>query len=56
MGIGWDRPEQTMLRQLNDTTLIGYRYSSGWANDQRVHFAIIVSKPIAQFEFRPATT
>jgi predicted alpha-1,2-mannosidase len=42
-----------MLRQLNDTTLVGYRYSSGWANDQRVHFAIILSKPIEMFEFRP---
>jgi len=53
MGIGWDRPEQTMLRQLNDTTLVGYRYSSGWANDQRVHFAVILSKPIEKLGFRP---
>jgi predicted alpha-1,2-mannosidase len=53
MGIGWDRPVNTLLRQLNDTTLVGYRYSSGWANNQQVHFAIILSKPIEKLEFRP---
>jgi predicted alpha-1,2-mannosidase len=53
MGIGWDIAEKTMLKQLNDTTLVGYRYSKGWASDQRVHFAIVLSKPIVKLEFRP---
>jgi predicted alpha-1,2-mannosidase len=53
MGIGWDIAEKTMLKQLNDTTLVGYRYSRGWASDQRVHFAIVLSKPIVKLEFRP---
>lgn len=55
LGIGWDRPIKTMLKQINDTTLIGYRYSSGWAVDQRVYFAIVLSKPIEGFEFQPGT-
>jgi predicted alpha-1,2-mannosidase len=53
MGIGWDIAEKTMLKQLNDTTLVGYRYSRGWASDQRVHFAIVLSKPLVKLEFRP---
>lgn len=45
-GIGWDLPTKTELKQINDTTIIGYRYSKGWAADQRLHFAILFSKPI----------
>ena len=55
MGIGWDRPIKTMLKQMNDTTLVGYRYSSGWAPDQRVYFAIVLSRPIEKLTFRPGT-
>lgn len=53
LGIGWDRPIKTMLKQINDSTLVGYRYSSGWAKDQRVYFAIILSRPIEKLEFQP---
>ena len=45
-GIGWDAPTETMLQQVNDTTLIGYRFSKGWASDQRVYFTAVFSKPI----------
>ncbi len=45
-GIGWDNATETRLEQLNDTTLVGYRYSKGWAEDQRIFFAAIFSKPI----------
>ena len=46
LGIGWDSPVKTKLIQLNDTTLAGFRYSTGWAKDQELFYAIILSKPI----------
>ncbi len=44
-GIGWDRPTDTYIKQLNDSTVAGYRFSRGWAVDQRIFFAAIFSKP-----------
>jgi predicted alpha-1,2-mannosidase len=49
-GIGWDRSVDNYLKQINDTTFIGYRYSTGWAKDQRLFFAISVSQPIKNLE------
>ncbi|PVY43742.1 GH92 family glycosyl hydrolase [Pontibacter virosus] len=49
-GIGWDAPTETFIEQINDSTLAGYRFSKGWANDQRVYFAAVFSKPIDKFE------
>ncbi|WP_245964634.1 GH92 family glycosyl hydrolase [Rufibacter immobilis] len=49
-GIGWDNPTETYIKQINDTTLAGYRFSNGWANDQRVYFTAVFSKPIEKFE------
>jgi len=46
LGIGWDRPVKSSLSLLNDSTLVGYRFSTGWAKDQRLFFAIRISKPI----------
>ncbi|GAB3733309.1 GH92 family glycosyl hydrolase [Hymenobacter agri] len=48
-GIGWDLATDTHIEQLNDSTLVGYRFSKGWAEDQRLYFAAVVSKPIRQF-------
>nr|WP_316931990.1 GH92 family glycosyl hydrolase [Hymenobacter sp. DG25B] len=48
-GIGWDLATDTHLEQLNDSTLVGYRYSKGWAVDQRLYFAAVCSKPIQHF-------
>lgn len=45
-GIGWDAPVEGHIEQQNDTLITGYRYSKGWANDQRVYFAAVFSKPI----------
>ncbi|WP_051292703.1 GH92 family glycosyl hydrolase [Olivibacter sitiensis] len=41
----WDTPIETHVEVLNDSTAIGYRYSTGWASLQRVYFAIVFSKP-----------
>lgn len=48
-GIGWDAPVKTSLKRLNDSTLVGYRFSKGWANDQQVWFAVRSSKPITNW-------
>jgi predicted alpha-1,2-mannosidase len=48
-GIGWDKPTGGMIRQLNDTTIEGYRYSTGWAKDQRIYFSAVFSHSIADF-------
>ena len=48
-GIGWDRPTKTFIQQVNDTTITGYRYSSGWAKDQRLFFTAIFSKRLKGF-------
>lgn len=44
-GIGWDQPAETFLKKADARTYIGYRFSSGWAKDQRLWFAIRTSKP-----------
>lgn len=45
----WDAPTETFIKKLTDTTFIGYRYSTGWANKQRVYFAAKTSKPVQAF-------
>ncbi len=48
-GIGWDAATDTHIEQLNDSTLVGYRFSKGWADHQRLFFAAVFSRPIRQF-------
>jgi predicted alpha-1,2-mannosidase len=54
-GIGWDRPTKTAIRQVNDSTITGYRYSMGWATDQRVYFTAVFSKKIKSFSVYDST-
>jgi len=49
-GIGWDRSTDTYVEALDDKTLVGYRYSSGWAKNQKIYFAAKISKPFTHFE------
>lgn len=48
-GIGWDTATETYIIQENASTISGYRYSKGWANNQRIYFTAVFSKPIRQF-------
>lgn len=48
-GIGWDAPVEGYIVQENDTVVSGYRYSKGWAEDQRVYFTAVFSEPITKF-------
>ncbi|HTL09142.1 MAG TPA: GH92 family glycosyl hydrolase [Chitinophagaceae bacterium] len=44
--INWDKPTDGFLQLLNDSTLLGYRFSTGWAKNQRVFFAARFSAPV----------
>lgn len=54
-GIGWDAPVKGYIKKLNDSTLIGYRISKGWADSQQVYFVACLSKPISKFEVYDST-
>ena len=49
-GVGWDMPMYGYIKKLNDSTLVGYRFSKGWATDQRIYFAAIFSKPFKDIQ------
>lgn len=46
----WDRPVESNLFQADETTISGYRYSKGWAEDQKVYFTAEFSEPIKDFK------
>jgi predicted alpha-1,2-mannosidase len=48
--INWDRPTETFIKKVNDSTIVGYRYSKGWADVQRVYFAARTSVPFASLQ------
>lgn len=48
-GGGWDRATEASVRIIDDRTICGYRYSRGWANDQRVYFHAEFSRPFKAF-------
>jgi len=47
--INWDQPTEVFMKYLNDSTIVGYRYSTGWAKVQRVYFALRSSVPFKKF-------
>jgi predicted alpha-1,2-mannosidase len=49
-GTGWDAPVDTHIEQVDETTIVGYRFSTGWSKDQRVWFAMKLSKPLAELQ------
>lgn len=49
--INWDKSTAGMLQLINDSTLIGYRYSTGWAKNQRVYFAARFSSAVVAKTF-----
>jgi predicted alpha-1,2-mannosidase len=38
------------VRVINDTTLVAYRATNGWANNRQMYFAIEFSKPFSEIE------
>ena len=47
--INWDAPISTLLNVENDSTISGYRFSKGWAKDQKVFFAAKFSKSFKSY-------
>lgn len=54
-GIGWDTPAETYIEKVDDHTITGYRFSKGWAVDQRIYFTAVFSKPITKFAVYDST-
>lgn len=50
----WDAPTETFIERADDHTISGYRYSTGWAKDQRVYFTAEFSKPSSRWPFTRA--
>ena len=48
-GINWDSATKTRIWMENDSTIVGYRYSHGWASVQKVYFAARLSRPVSKF-------
>ena len=48
--LNWDSPTETYINVIDNTTIEGYRKSTGWAKDQRVYFVIKVSKPFSAYQ------
>ena len=46
--INWDTPTGTYIQRVNDSTIIGFRYSKGWAQVQQVYFAARTSVPFSK--------
>ena len=46
----WDKATETHIEPSGDSRLVGWRYSSGWAKDQRVWFVAEFSHPFTSFE------
>jgi predicted alpha-1,2-mannosidase len=54
--INWDAPLETSIKVVSDTLLTGYRFSEGWARDQKLFFAMAFSRPIRSLAFADSTT
>jgi len=44
-----DSTTKCFIQKIDKQTIVGYRFSKGWANDQQVYFAIKLSKPVKDF-------
>lgn len=49
--LNYDSTIQSHIKIVSDTLVSGFKYSTGWANNQEVYFAMRFSKPIASYYF-----
>lgn len=47
--MNWDAATDTHINIVNNTTIEGYRKSTGWAKDQRIYFVMQFSKPFSHY-------
>ena len=48
----WDKSTETEMKAVGKTRIVGYRYSSGWAKNQRIYFVAEFSKPFKSFQLK----
>ncbi len=48
--LNWDAPVKTNIKVVDNQTLVGYRFSTGWAPDQRVFFVMKFSRPFDGYQ------
>ncbi len=46
----WDAVTESFIEAEGNNRLIGYRYSKGWARNQRIYFVAEFQKPFSRFE------
>ncbi len=50
-----DIPTETFIKLVDKHTIEGYRFSRGWARDQRIYFTTVLSKDIKRFSVYDST-
>ena len=48
----WDKSTETFMQAEGNNRIVGYRYSKGWAKNQRIYFAAEFAKPFDSFELK----
>lgn len=48
----WDKATEASMKAVGKNRVVGYRYSTGWAKNQRVYFVAEFSKPFKSFELK----
>ena len=48
--MNWDATQDTYIEAIDSVTIRGYRYSNGWARNQKVYFCTRFSRPFAQMK------
>jgi predicted alpha-1,2-mannosidase len=54
--INWDKATENFAVLINDSTIAGYRFSTGWAKNQRVYFSASFNQKIKAYNFVGDTT
>ena len=55
-GIGWDSPKEVMMKQVSPQKVVGYRFSKGWARNQKVFFVMDFSRDVSLQKLNGDTT
>ena len=48
----WDQTTEAFMKAESNNRIVGYRYSKGWAKNQRIYFVAEFAKPFESFELK----
>ncbi|TDS15776.1 GH92 family glycosyl hydrolase [Sphingobacterium paludis] len=54
-GIGWEGEKEGHIILENDSVVSGYRYSMGWAKNQKIYFTATFSQPVVKIRLADST-